>query len=74
MPDGVASGGTGSAVAYAETQNDTWHAELHCVIRDNSTGQVLFSQDSSETAPITQQPVVPAASFGVASQFPGEIG
>lgn len=74
VPDGVASGGTGAATAYAEDQDGTWHAELRYVIRDISTGQILFEHDSSETVPITEQPVVPAASFGFGTTFSQEGG
>jgi hypothetical protein len=63
VADGVANGLSASAVAYAALQGTNWHAEFHYVIRDKSTGQVLFSRDGSSTIPVAQAPLVPAASF-----------
>lgn len=63
-PDGVASAGSGSAIAYAVLQeNSTWHAEFDYVIRDKSTGQVLFSEPGLNTVPVSGHPDPPAASF-----------
>lgn len=74
VPDGVASHASGAAVAYPVLQNDnTWHAELHLVIRDRSTGQVLYSEDVTRTDPINELPPFPAASTGFGAAF-SELG
>lgn len=62
VQDGVAELATGFADAYAEIQGTNWHAEFHFVIRDASTGAVLYSEDNSLTVPIAEQPLLPAAS------------
>jgi hypothetical protein len=64
VTDGVASNTSGTLVANAENQDANWHAEFQLAIRDVGTGQVLYSTGDSLTVPITQQPVVPAASLG----------
>jgi hypothetical protein len=69
VADGVASGISGALVANAENQDANWHAEFHLTIRDAGTSQVLYSNDDSLTVPVTQQPVVPAASLGFSNVF-----
>lgn len=64
--DGVASAASGSAEAYALVQGTDWHAELQVVIRDKSTGQVLFSGGDSSTIPLAEAQPVPHAGLGFA--------
>jgi hypothetical protein len=62
--DGVANAADISAVAYAELQaTSNWFAEYDYVLRDKTTGQVLFSHSDSRTEPVEGQPEPPAASF-----------
>ena len=70
VPDGVASSATGTLVAYAENQDTNWHAAFNLVIRDQGTGQVLYSNQDALTVPITQQPIVPSQSLGFGNVFP----
>jgi hypothetical protein len=74
VPDGVASSTTGTLIAYAANQDTNWHAEFELSIRDTGTGQVLYSNSDSLTVPVTQQPVVPAASVGFGTVFSASGG
>jgi hypothetical protein len=76
VPDGAASSFTGFAFAFAELQNDTWRAEFDYVIRDKATGQVLFSQNASETSPVSGGTTVPAVNrtFPATALAPGGGG
>jgi hypothetical protein len=68
VSDGVVSNANGTGTAFAALQGDTWHAEVHYVIRLKSTGEVLFSDDASNTVPVAGSTPVPEASvsFGAA--------
>jgi hypothetical protein len=70
VPDGVASGASVATIAHAELQPDAiWHGEVHVVIRDQSSGQVLFAQDATNTVPVAEHPQLPAASIGIGTTF-----
>jgi hypothetical protein len=64
VADGVANTASGFVEAFAELQDTNWHAEFHMVVRDKTTGQVLFSRDGSSTLPVSQAPPVPSARVG----------
>jgi hypothetical protein len=69
VTDGVANAGNASAVAYAALDGANWHAEFDYVIRDKSTGQVLFSRDGSTTIPVAEAGLVPNANFDFGGAF-----
>lgn len=74
VEDGVASGYTASTTAYAALQDPNWHAEFHYVIRDKSTGQVLFSRDGSNTTPVSGSTDIPSATFFSVDLLPQQGG
>jgi hypothetical protein len=59
VSDGVANTSIGFISVFAALQDTNWHSELHLVIRDKGTGQVLFSRDASVTAPVSEHPQGP---------------
>ena len=59
VADGVADSAVGLLKVYGALQDTNWQTELHLVIRDKSTGEVLFSRDSSNTTPVTGSPEPP---------------
>jgi hypothetical protein len=59
VSDGVADSATGFLNVFAELQDTNWHTEFHLVIRDKSTGEVLFSRDGSNTTPASGPAIPP---------------
>jgi hypothetical protein len=57
----VANSTIGFVTVFAAHQDPNWHTEFHLVIRDKSTGQVLFSRDGSNTTPVSGHPTGPTA-------------
>jgi hypothetical protein len=64
VADGVADSAIGFLNVFAALQDTNWHTEFHMVIRDKSTGEVLFSRDGSNTTPVSAGPDPPAQSLG----------
>lgn len=64
VSDGVADSTIGFLNVFAALQDTNWHTEFHVVIRDKSTGEVLFSRDGSNTTPVSGAPEPPAQSLG----------
>jgi hypothetical protein len=64
VSDGAADSAIGFLNVFAALQDTNWRTEFHMVIRDKSTGAVLFSRDGSNTTPLTGAPEPPAQSLG----------
>jgi hypothetical protein len=59
----VADGAADTAVVFlgvwGALQDTNWQTEFHLVIRDKSTGAILFSRDGSTTTPVSDSPEPP---------------
>ena len=64
VADGVADSAIGFLKVFAALQETNWQTEFHLVIRDKSTGEVLFSRDGAGTTPITAAPEPPEQTLG----------
>jgi hypothetical protein len=64
VSDGVADSAIGFVTVFAALQDTNWHTEFHLVIRDKSTGAVLFSRDGSNTTPVSGAPMPPEQALG----------
>jgi hypothetical protein len=72
VSDGVADSATVFTKAFAALQDTNWHAELHVVIRDKATGQVLLTRDASSTVPAgASLPPAVTVNFAVPFASPG---
>jgi hypothetical protein len=59
VSDGVANSADGFLNVFAALQDTNWHTEFHLVIRDKSTGEVLFSRDGSNTTTVSGPAIPP---------------
>ena len=64
VSDGVADTAIGFLNVFAALQDTNWHTEFHMVIRDKTTGAILYSRDGSKTTPVSGAPEPPAQSLG----------
>jgi hypothetical protein len=64
VADGVGDSAIGFIKVFAALQDTDWHTEFHMVIRDKSTGEVLFSRDGSNTTPVSGHPTPPEQTLG----------
>jgi hypothetical protein len=72
VSDGVANSVDGFLNVFAALQDTNWHTEFHLVIRDKSTGAVLFSRDGSTTTPASGPAIPPESlSFSGPLSAPG---
>ncbi len=73
VADGVANSASGFVKIFAGLQQPDWHAEFQLVVRDKSTGEVLFSRDGSNTQPVAETQDVPnlPLTFGAPLTVPG---
>jgi hypothetical protein len=56
VADGAADSTIGFLKVYGALQGTDWHTEFHMVIRDKTTGEVLFSRDGSTTTAVSSAP------------------
>lgn len=67
VSDGVANSAIGFISVFAALQDTNWHTEFHMVIRDKSTGEVLFSRDGSNTTPVSGHPTPLGQTQGISA-------
>ena len=59
VADGTADTTIGLLKVFAALEGTDWQTEFHMVIRDKTTGEVLFSRDGTETTPASGAPEPP---------------